>query len=104
MTTFLALLFGLLGGAAGTWLYLSDRYTRQRIADLEAQLKGRQLPYFVRDGLEDIKALENYDAFDLARVRLYLTEAMKTVDAAAERQDKMGEIYNALRNHKNITK
>jgi len=72
----------------------------KRITELESQIKGRQLPYYVKDGLEEIKALENKDSFDLARMRLYLEEAIKTVDQAADRQNKMGEVYNALRNHK----
>lgn len=73
-----------------------------RIAELEAQIKGKQLPFYVRDGLEEIKALENADAFDLARMRLYLDEAIKTVDQAADRQNKMGDVYDALRNHKKV--
>lgn len=74
----------------------------KRIAELEAQIKGKQLPYYVKDGLEDIKALENADSFDLARMRLYLEEVIKTVDLAADRQNKMGEIYKALRNPKKV--
>lgn len=71
-----------------------------RIDLLEQQIKGKQLPFHVRDGLEEIKALENYDAFDLARIRIYLEEAIKSVDSAAERQKTMGTIYDGLRNGK----
>lgn len=74
----------------------------KRIFDLEEQVNGKQLPFYVRDGLEEIKALENNDSFDLARMRLYLEEAIKTVDQAADRQTKMGDVYNALRNHKKV--
>lgn len=74
--------------------------TEEQIKELEAQIKGKQLPFYVRDGLEEIKALENKDTFDLARMRLYLEEAIKTVDQAADRQTKMGDVYDALRNHK----
>lgn len=74
----------------------------KRIIELEEQVKGKQLPFYVKDGLEEIKALENNDSFDLARMRLYLEEAMRTVDQAAERQTKMGDVYNALRNHKKV--
>lgn len=76
----------------------------RRLKDLEEQINGKQLPYFVRDGLEDIKALENKDTFDLARLRLYLEEAIKTVDQAASRQNKMSEVYDELRNPKNRRK
>lgn len=72
----------------------------KRIADLEAQVNGKQLPYFVKNGLEEIKALENADSFDLARMRLYLEETIKTVDQAFERQNKMGDVYRVMRNHK----
>ena len=74
----------------------------KRISELEAQVKGKQLPFYVRDGLEEIKALENKDLFDLARMRLYLEEVIKTIDLAADRQTKMGDVYDALRNHKKV--
>ena len=81
------------------WYKKREEDLVKRIKDLEEQLKGKQLPYFVRDGLEDIKALENKDEFDLARMRLYLEEAMKTIDQAAERKKRMSEVYSSLRNH-----
>jgi hypothetical protein len=97
---FFGVVFGGLVGYAAMKLIGCMQNFEKRITELEAQIKGKQLPYYVKDGLEEIKALENADMFDLARTRLYLEEAMKTVDQAAERQNKMGDVYAALRNHK----
>lgn len=111
---------GALFGAAAMYsaMKIIDHYKRQEaetaeikkqndailndLSNLHQQIKGRQLPYFIRDGLEDIKTLENNDSFDLARIRTYAEELIKTVDQAADRQTRMVEIYNRLRNHKKV--
>jgi hypothetical protein len=68
--------------------------------ELLQQLKGKQIPYFVRDGLEDWKALDNNDAFERARHRLFLEEQIKMMDQADERKRRKDEVYSLLRNHK----
>ena len=72
--------------------------------DLKEQLKGKQLPYFVRDGLEDWRAIENANEFDLTRIQLYLQEMTKTVDQAVERKQRAVDIYKSLRNPNNKRK
>lgn len=102
MNALLLIGIGILAGGLGMWCLMRIQKAfddqNRRIDQLEAQVRGKQLPFHVRDGLENIQALKNYDAFDLARVRLYLEEAIKSVDAAASRQKKMGNIYDGLRN------
>jgi hypothetical protein len=69
-------------------------------AGLLDQLKGKQLPYWLRDGLEDWKALENNDAFERARQKLFLQEQIKILDQADDRKRRKDEVYSLLRNHK----
>lgn len=104
----LGIFFGLVVGALATWCamrikrFYDDQITelRKSVDELKQQIKGRQLPFYVRDGLEEIKALDNYDAFDLARIRLYLEQIIESVDKAVERNKKKDAAYDSVRNRR----
>ncbi len=100
--------FGLVFGGLAVWCVMCIKKAyddqladlRRSVDELKQQIKGKQLPFYVRDGLEEIKALDNYDAFDLARIRLYLEQIIESVDKAVERNKKKDAAYDAVRNRK----
>lgn len=78
-------------------LYQYFKGVSQRIAELEAQIKGKQLPFYVSRFLEDQIALEGMQDDDLSTLVLYHQRMGNLLESLLGNKQKDLELLKSMR-------